>query len=190
MALAAAGPAQALFDKHRGNFGFTDDPHLYDYAFVGAIASNFVRQYRGVDYVTFLHGDFSNPGMPVGGWPACRAAELPEPWLANPARCRFATVIKEPECRNVDGCARLHVDPSVLAVPEYRRLIVDGLERPCAALTDPDTLSSNLERNVRARGVYFGASENWKILGCRSKRPLAASDIKIDDGTGEISFRF
>jgi hypothetical protein len=90
-------------------------------------------------------------------------------------------------CENRDGCARLPIDPSLLADPHLRDVIAKALADPCRALDNPRSLDFKAARRQRL-GLDYSATANWNQWRCGHDDQIKPKSVTFDTGQVIVLF--
>lgn len=187
--------AQAAWGKYGHPWDLKFDPYDYVAGFHDAVALRMLRHETGQSYFEYRGGDFRMYGRPKGSDRLCTLGDMPGTWREPPLPCRLTTMKVEADCRIVDGCAILTMDPAVLR--SYRVQVVEALENPCGSFDDADAVRRSVpkdQKNRELRGqtnlVGLTIAYRWRLFECRSRLPIRAQVDLRDSDQGLIRLRF
>lgn len=186
--------AQAAWGKYGHPWDLKFDPYVYAVGFRDAVTMRLIRLESGQSYFEFRGDDIRHYGTPRGGHRLCTLGDMPRAWLDDPGLCQLTQSKYEADCRLIDGCAILVVNPDVLRA--YRAPIIEALENPCGSFDDADALRRSLPRDrgrqeLRRQGPGdLTVERRWRLFECRSRSPIRAKVDLRDSDQGLLRLRF
>lgn len=171
----------ASFPKGPPLIGYNPTP--YGDAFKAAASEAVLRAHLGRGF----YEAFGDSAYTTGLSGRCSQESLSQ-FIALGRGCAILWAADGPDCRERDLCVRVRGATEVLKTQEIRSLLQSAIQRPCAALTPPDTLPYGKWPSA----IGLPARASWDTLRCGRRREVVGSDVVFLEHGSEtvVQFRF